>query len=135
MILKKFMLAAAGVAAALALAGCSSFTAADNLNNVQIAPKSSPDTYQAHIHAEVWGIYLMGVIPVFTGSTVSPGRCAVFEDTVNIPSTIGMTTKLTKARMNTEKIYDLQSETTSTWLSPTILFWYKAVQVSGNISR
>ena len=58
MILKKFMLAAAGVAAALALAGCSSFTAADNLNNVQIAPKSSPDTYQAHIHAEVWGIYL-----------------------------------------------------------------------------
>ena len=53
MILKKFMLAAAGVAAALALAGCSSFTAADNLNNVQIAPKSSPDTYQAHIHAEV----------------------------------------------------------------------------------
>lgn len=133
--MKKMMLAVFAAAAVIAMTGCSSFTSAANLNRVKIIPGTQAHDYQAHVHADVWGVYLLGAIPMFSGSTVTPGRCTFFNDTVNVPSVVGMTTKMTRTRLNSDKLYDLQSSTESTWLVPSVLFWYKRVQVSGNVSR
>ena len=133
--MKKMMLAVLAAATVIAMTGCSSFTSAANLNQVKIVPGVQPQDYQAHVHAEVWGVYIFSAIPLFSGSTVTPGRCTFFNDTVNVPSAVGMVTKMTRKRLNSDKIYNLQSTTDSSWLIPTGLFWYKSVQVSGNVSR
>ena len=132
--LKKAFLTAAAASLTLVFAGCSSFQTATNLNDVKLSP--APDrTTVAHVHGEVWGIYLLGCIPFFTGSTITPERCALFEDNVTVPRTVGMVTKTTQARLNAPYLDNLQSESTSCWLFPTILFWYKSIQVSGNALR
>jgi hypothetical protein len=133
--MKKMMLAVLAAATVIAMTGCSSFTSAANLNQVKIVPGAQPQDYQAHVHAEVWGVYILSGIPLFSGSTVTPGRCTFFNDTVNVPSAVGMVTKMTRKRLNSDKIYDLQTTTDCSWLIPTGLFWYKSVQVSGNVSR
>ena len=132
--LKKALLTAAAASLALVFTGCSSFQTATNLNGVQLSTDPSR-TAVAHVHAEIWGVYIFGSIPIFTGSTIMPERCAMFEDNVTIPRTIGMATKLTKARLNAQYLDALQSESSSCWLFPTLIFWYKSIQVSGNALR
>lgn len=133
--MKKMMLAALAAVTVVAMTGCSSFSSAANLNRVKIIPGAQPHEYQAHINAEVWGVYLLGVIPMFSGSTVTPGRCTFFNDTVNVPSVVGMATKMARARLNCDKLYNLQSTVECNWIIPSGIFWYKGVQVSGNVSR
>lgn len=129
------MLAALAAVSVIAMTGCSSFQTAANLNRVKIIPGAQAQDYQAHINAEVWGVYLLGAIPMFTGSTLTPGRCTFFNDTVNVSSAVGMATKLTRSRLNADKIYDLQTTTDCAWIIPSGIFWYKSVQVSGNVYR
>ena len=132
--LKKALFTAAAASLALVFAGCSSFQTATNLNDVKLSTDPERTTV-AHVHGEVWGIYLLGCIPFFTGSTITPERCALFEDNVTIPRAAGMVTKTAQARLNAPYLADMQSETTSYWLFPTILFWYKSIQISGNALR
>ena len=59
----------------------------------------------------------------------------MFEDNVTIPRAVGMVAKTSQARLNAQYLDNLTTEKTSVWLAPTLLFWYKSIQVSGNALR
>ena len=134
MMLKKIFLAAAAAALSVVFASCSSFNTAANLNDMKLSTNPNVTTI-AHVNGEVWGVYLLGVIPFFSGSTATPDRCVMFEDTVTIPRTVGMVVKTSQARLNAQYLDNMTTEKTSTWLFPTLLFWYKSIQISANAMR
>ncbi len=129
--LKKIFLAVSAAAVCMSFTACSSFSTAANLNGMKLTTNPQRTTL-AHVHAEITGVYLLGVIPFFTGSAIQPEKCAAFEDNVTVPRAVGLLTKTAHDRMAASYIEDVQTEKTSVWLAPTILFWYKSIQVSGN---
>lgn len=133
MMLKKIFLAAAAAMSAV-FASCSSFDTAANLNNMKLSTDPNV-TAIAHVNGEVWGVYLLGVIPFFSGSTVMPERCTMFEDNVTVPRAVGMVIRTSQARLNAQYLDNLSTQKTSTWIMPSLLFWYKSVQVSANAMR
>ena len=125
--MKKFFTAAMAVTLALTFTACSSLYTGTNLHEMKLAESESLHTI-AHINAEVWGVYLFGILPLFTGSTASPGACAVFKDTVRIDNTTSMLTKKA-AEMEASRVLSVSSHTSSMWF---LLFSMKSVQMSGN---
>ena len=113
------------------VSGCAGVQTASKLNDQQL---TSSDTPIAHLHADNWGIYLLPIVPLLTGSTANPGWPAIFDDTVNVESVVDMTTAKSKS-LGATKTTDLESKTSSVWLVPTLFFWYKSVEVSGNASK
>ena len=127
--MKKLAVFAAGLVTAAVLAACSSFEIGATPNDVKIA---SGDTEAvAHVNADIWGIYVFG-LPVISGSSVEPGKCVVFSDTVDTSNAISFLTRNTRRKLNASGITDVQSERTTGWLVPTLFFFYRDIQVSGN---
>ena len=127
--MKKIAVFAAGLVTAAVLAACSSFEIGATPNDVKIA---SGDTEAvAHVNADIWGIYVFG-LPVISGSSVEPGKCVVFSDTVDTSNAISFLTRNTRRKLNASAITDVQSERTTGWLVPTAFFFYRDIQVSGN---
>ena len=105
--MKKFAALAAGIVTAAVLAACSSFEIGATPNDVKIA---SGDTEAvAHVNADIWGIYVFG-LPVISGSSVEPGKCVVFSDTVDTSNAISFLTRNTRRKLNASGITDVQSE-------------------------
>ena len=127
--MKKLAVFAAGLVTAAVLAACSSFEIGATPNDVKIA---SGDTEAvAHVNADIWGIYVFG-LPIISGSSVEPGKCVVFSDTVDTSNAISFLTRNTRRKLNASAITDVQSERTTGWLVPTAFFFYRDIQVSGN---
>ena len=129
----KKMLAVLTVAAVAAvMTACSSIEVATTFNNVKItdAPNAA---CVAHMNADIWGIYLFN-LPLFSGSSKQPGRCAIFTDTVRVDNAVAMLTKKA-ASEDATTITDLSSERTTCWLPIFLVLWYNDVQVSGNAIR
>ena len=112
---------------------CSSLQVATTLNNEKITTAENA-TSLAHINGEIWGIYLFS-IPLFTGSSTQPGRCAIFTDTVQVDNAVSMVTKKALNDFEATTVTDLTSERSSTWLLPFLVIWYNSVQVSVNAIR
>ena len=74
-------------------------------------------------------------LPLFSGSSVEAGKSALFTDTVTVNNAVDLVTKEAKNRMNGTVVADLSSETTTVWLIPTALFWFKSVEASGNVLK
>ena len=130
---RKIMISAAAAAAALAFTACSSIQVATTLNNEKITTVENA-TSLAHLNGEIWGIYLFS-IPLFSGSSTQPGKCAIFTDTVQIDNAVSMVTKKAAAEFEATTVENLTSERTSTWIFPFLVIWYNSVQVSGNAIR
>ena len=114
------------------MTACSSIEVANTFNNVKITGEPNAVCVE-HLNADIWGIYLFNV-PLFTGSSKQPGRCALFTDTVRTDNAVSMLTrKAASDRANT--IVDLSSDRTSCWLPFFLVLWYCDVQVSGNAVR
>lgn len=126
--LKKTLCFAAAIALGAALVGCSSVDPGTTLNNQKLT--ESDATPVAHINGYAWGIYLFN-LPLFCGSTKAPGTCAVFSDTVKVDGAVSMITKKS-GQLGATKVVDLQTDRSSTWIFPTVFFWYKEIEVSGN---
>ena len=126
MIKKAAMIFAAAVMA-VGITACSSVETATNLNNVNLSANGS-DTTLAHLNGEVWGVYLLNLLPLFTGSTSKPGNCEAFRDTVKVENAVRMITKKA-ANLDATRLTDLYSLKSSLWIFP---FTVKAVDVSGN---
>ena len=77
------------------------------------------------------GAFNAAFVPLFTGSTGHPGLPAFFSDDVTPKSVVDMVTAESK-KQGATKTMDLESRTSSVWLFPTVFFWYKSVEVSGN---
>ena len=131
--LKKVMIAAAAAVVALSFTACSSIQVATTLNNEKITTAENA-TSLAHINGEIWGIYLFS-IPLFTGSSTQPGRCADFSDTVQVDNAVSKVTKNAHTDFEATTVEGLTSERSSTWLLPFLVLWYDSVQVSGNAIR
>ncbi len=127
--MKKMLAVLVTVSAAVLMSACSSIEVATTFNDQKITAVPNAVCVE-HVNAEIWGIYLFN-LPLFSGSSKQPGRCAVFTDTVRVDNAVSiLTRKATEDGANT--IVDLSSERTSCWLPFFLVLWYNAVQVSGN---
>ena len=127
--MKKILAALVTVSAAVVMSACSSIEVATTFNNQKITPVQNAVCVE-HLNADIWGIYLFN-LPLFSGSSKQPGRCAIFSDTVQVDNAVSMLTrKATDDGANT--IVDLSSERTGCWLPIFLVLWYYDVQVSGN---
>ena len=130
--MKKMLAVLATAAVAAVMTACSSIEVATTFNNVKIT--DSPNAAcVAHLNADIWGIYLFN-LPLFSGSSKQPGRCAIFTDTVRVDNAVSMLTKKA-ASEDATTITDLSSERTTCWLPIFLVLWYNDVQVSGNAIR
>ena len=125
--IKKAVMILAAAAMVAGLTACSSVETATNLNNVNLSVNGS-DTSLAHLNGQVWGVYFLNLLPLFTGSTSKPGNCEAFRDTVKIENAIRMITKKA-ANLDATRLVDLYSMKSNFWLFP---FTVKTIDVSGN---
>ncbi len=130
--MKKLACIAACVISAVALTACSSFEIASNTNEVKFTTTDAETL--AHVNADIWGVYVFG-LPVISGSSVEPGKCVVFSDTVDTSNAISFLTRNARKKLNATTIVDVQSERTTGWLVPTVFFFYRDIQVSGNVLK
>ena len=130
--MKKLACIAACVISAVALTACSSFEIAANTNEVKFTTTDAETL--AHVNADIWGVYVFG-LPVISGSSVQPGKCVVFSDTVDTGNAISFLTRNARKKLNATTIVDVQSERTTGWLVPTVFFFYRDIQVSGNVLK
>ena len=130
--MKKMMAVLAAAAVTAVMTACSSIEVATTFKN-QKNTEAPNAVCVAHLNAEIWGIYLFN-LPLFSGSSKQPGRCAVFTDTVRVDNAVSMLTKKA-AKDDATTIADLSSERTSCWLPIFLVLWYNEVQVSGNAIR
>lgn len=131
--LRKAMLFVMAAVAASVFVACSSVQTGSVLNNQKLTTDANYES-MGHVHAKIWGIYLLS-LPVFTGSSNSSGRCTMFNDTVTVNNAVDLATKVARTKLNGSVVTDMTSETTSVWLIPTALFWYESVEVSGNVLK
>ena len=125
--MKKVFAAAMAATLSVLFTACSSVTTGTNLHDMKLSESNDLQTI-AHLNGDVWGIYLFGILPLFTGSTATPGSCAVFKDTVRLDNAVSMLSRKA-ANLEATRVTDLSSATSSTWL---FLISMKSVQVSGN---
>lgn len=130
--MKKLACFAACVISAVALTACSSFEIGSNTNDVKFTTTDAETL--AHVNADIWGVYVFG-LPVISGSSVEPGKCVVFSDTVDTSNAISFLTRNARKKLNATTITDVQTERTTGWLVPTVFFFYRDVQVSGNVLK
>ncbi len=130
---RKMMVAAVVLASAVMFSACSSIEIGSTLNNVKLTSTEAP-TSVAHMNASVWGIYLFN-LPLFSGSTAQPGRCAVFSDTVRMDKVVSMLTKKAATDFEATAVVDMTSDRTSLWIPIFLVIWYNSIQVSGNAIR
>ena len=130
--MKKLACLAVCVLSAIGLSACSSFEIATNTNNVKLA--AGDVETRGHVNADIWGIYVFG-LPVISGSSVEPGKCVVFSDTVDTSNAISFLTHNTQKKLNAKTIVDVTSERTTGWLVPTVFFFYRDIQVSGTVLK
>ncbi len=125
--MKKVFAAAMAVTLSVLFTACSSVTTGTNLHDMKLSESNELQTI-AHLNGDVWGIYLFGILPLFTGSSATPGSCAVFKDTFRLDNAVSMLSRKAAA-LEATRVTDLSSATSSTWL---FLISMKSVQVSGN---
>ena len=130
--MKKMLAVLVTVSAAVLMSACSSVEVATTFNNQKITEAQNAVCVE-HLNADIWGIYLFN-LPLFSGSSKQPGRCAVFTDTVRVDNAVAMLTKKA-ATEDATTITDLSSERTSCWIPIFLVIWYKDVQASGNAIR
>ena len=130
--MKKLACLAACVISAVALTACSSFEIGATTNDVKFTTADAETL--GHVNADIWGVYVFG-LPVISGSSVEPGKCVVFSDTVDTGNAVAFLTRNARKKLNATTITDVQSERTTGWLVPTLFFFYRDIQVSGNVLK
>ena len=130
--MKKIACLAVCVLSAIGLSACSSFEIASNTNEVKFTTTDAETL--AHVNADIWGVYVFG-LPVISGSSVEPGKCVVFSDTVDTGNAVSFLTRNARKKLNATTIVDVQSERTTGWLVPTVFFFYRDIQVSGTVLK
>ena len=130
--MKKVLAVLTAVAAAAVMTACSSIESATTFNNQKITDVPNAACV-AHLNAEIWGIYLFN-IPLFSGSSKQPGRCAIFTDTVRVDNAVSMLTRKA-ADDDATTIADLTTQRISRWIPIFLVIWYNEVQASGNAIR
>jgi len=131
--LKKVLLCTVCAIAIGLMSACSSVQYGTDLNNMKLTTSENFDSV-AHMHADIWGIYLFG-LPIFTGSERKDGDFKMFSNTVTVRHAVQLLTGTASAKFKSQAVTDICSTRTTTWLWPSIFFFYKDVQASGNVLK
>ena len=126
--MKKFLAMFAGVAAAVAMTGCSTIETASNtdFNGQEIVTSG---TQVGHVSATTNGLYLL-MIPLITGSETNIGIPALLSDTVNSQALSRIVT--TKAKeMGGSKVLDLTTSSSSAGF----IFYWRSSSASANVTK
>lgn len=120
----------AGLLTASLLTGCAEVEVSTELRPHTVNGHDPDSTW--HLHANVWGYYLLAKIPLITGSVDEPGRLAWFTDTVNQP---GVTRLLGDAAsaLGVDELRDVQSMVTSNWL--LLVLWLPECWATATVTR
>lgn len=125
--LKKTIMVLAAAAMLAGFSACSSVETAPQLNNLRLTTDANVASV-AHLNGQVWGVYFLNLLPLFSGNTAKVGQCVVFKDTVKVENATRMITKKAAA-LDATAITDLTSSRSDFWLFP---FTVKTVDISGN---
>lgn len=125
--LKKTIMVLAATVVLAGFTACSSVETAPQLNNLKLTTNPNV-TSVAHLNGQVWGVYFLNLLPLFTGNTAKVGQCVVFKDTVKVENAVRMVTKKASS-LDATTVTDLQSCRSDFWLFP---FTVKTIDVSGN---
>lgn len=131
--IKKIILTVAAVCTIAMFTACSSCEIGTGLHNQKLTTAENLESV-GHMNVDIWGIYVFG-LPVFSGSSAQEGRCAIFNDTVNTNNALALLTKEAQAKLNGKFVTDVVSKRSSCWIFPTLIFFYRDVQMSGNVLK
>jgi len=126
--MRKIMVLVLVALAAAVVSGCASVCTGQKLNDQKLTLGANPDV--AHVNGANWGLYFLKW-PMMTGSTVKPGDMSFGENNVTVESVVDMVT-LKGKEMGGAKMVDLQSDRSSIWVAPFLVFFINSVEVSGN---
>lgn len=130
--MKKVVVVLAAAAVAMLIQGCASTQVADRLNGQKISNAPKTDNV-AHVHGSNWGIYCLN-IPLLSGCVDNPGSIVWLKDTVNVPEVTRMVTAKSK-ELGADSTVDLKSNASSLWIMPTLVLFFREVEVSGNATK
>ena len=130
--MKKVLLLPVAVLMIMWMAGCTSVDVAPKFNSLQ--KPGSPATPAAHINVDIDGLYLFGLLPIWTGSAAEDGYAAIFTNTVKLENAVSLLTRVARNEYNAREITDLNSSINHVFFLPP-LFSYKSVEVSGTVNR
>lgn len=116
------------IASLFVISGCSTVQIAprESLNNQKLT--AGPEQNIAHINANNWGLYFFS-IPLLTGEIESRDSIALMKDTVNVKSVANLATKKSRELGATKSLY-MVSSTSTVWLVPLLVIFYKSAEVS-----
>lgn len=120
------------VLALAVMTGCSNIRATNNFNGQGMTVESS--TPMAHINAKISGFFMLGFIPIWSGSETDPGDWNLFTNNVTVTKTVWLAVNKSKD-VGGNKLVDLKSvyEEKPIWvIIPTFWMSIKECQVSGN---
>ena len=122
--MKKIVMFCAAVAAAVAMTGCTSVDSGVTFKGMTVGESNQKPL--AQVNSKITGFYLLGFVPLVTGSAVSTGKCAFFMDNVNVNNAVGVLCK--EARGNgANRLLNLSAYKSDTNL---LLFSWSEVQAS-----
>ncbi len=115
---------------ALPLGACAEVEVSTELGPTPVNGGDPDSTW--HVHANVWGYYLLAKVPLVTGSVDAPGRLAWFTDTVSQP---GVTRLLGDAAsaLGADEVEDLHSLVSSSWL--LLVLWLPECWATATLRR
>jgi len=131
---KKAMVFCLGMALLVFVFGCASLQKGTSFNGVNLTAENKANV--GHYNGANWGIYLLGSIPLLTGDTDKAVEgvlinTSFLNDSVNVDQVGNMITKAAKEDGSTV-VEDLVSSRKSIWLMPTLVLFYKRVEMSAN---
>ncbi len=119
----------AAIALTVAFTGCSTVRTTQKFNGLGATAAPKAQTID-HVNAQIYGVYLFNAFPLFSGSPNDTGKTAAFRDTVTLDNGMYLLTKSARED-GANRVIDVQSFYSSNWVSLTLFFWVREIQVSG----
>ena len=119
----------AAIALTAGFSGCSTVRTTQTFNGMgaTTAPKVQA---VAHINSQIYGAYLFNAFPIFSGSPNDTGKSAAFKDTVTLDNSMYLLTRAARED-GANRVIDIQSRYSSTWVPFGLIFWVREIEVSG----
>ncbi|MDD2404028.1 MAG: hypothetical protein PHI56_05765 [Victivallaceae bacterium] len=107
--------------------GCSHVAATNRLNNMRF--QDAPRNEVFHINSQIYGVYLFGVLPIFSGSANAADKTSVFTDTVRLDYATLLATAAAR-ELQATRLKDINSRIDSHMIFPFFFLSYKSVEVN-----
>lgn len=125
----RILFSVVAIALMVSFTGCSTVRTTQTFNGMGTTTAPKVQTV-AHINSQIYGAYLFNAFPIFSGSPNDTGKSAVFRDTVSLDNGMYLLTKAAREG-GANRVIDIESHYSSTWVPLGLIFWVREMQVSG----